>query len=244
MHRFFSSFKNINGDKITFSDKGQAHYIKDVLRLEVNDEVFVFDERGNEYRAKIEKVSAKNIVLKIKERHPPAVPKRMQVTVACAIPKRHKMDDIIDELTQLGVDRIIPLKTERVVVRLAKYKEMQRQERWRKKALNASQQSQRHKIPVIEPLKDIKEVLADSGGFDLKLIPTLLGERKSLKEVLSGRKPNNVLVFIGPEGDFSNEEVNLAIKAGFIPVSLGELVLRVDTAATAVASFLRLYENH
>ncbi len=244
MHRFFSSFKNINGDKITFSDKGQAHYIKDVLRLKANDEVFVFDERGFEFRAKIEKVSAKNIVLKIKERHAPAVSKRMQVTVACAIPKKPKMDDIIDKLTQLGADRIIPLKTERAVVRPEKYKEIQRQERWRKKALSASQQSQRHKIPVIEPFKDIKEVLANSAGFDLKLIPTLLGERKSLKEALSGRKPDNVLVFIGPEGDFTGEEVNLAIKAGFIPVSLGELVLRVDTAAIAVASFLRLYENH
>ena len=75
----------------------------------------------------------------------------------------------------------------------------------------------------------------------MKLIPTLAGERKLLKEVLDKNKPKKILVLIGPEGDFTPEEVKLALKAGCIPVTLGDLVLRVETAAVAVAGFIRLY---
>jgi len=84
-------------------------------------------------------------------------------------------------------------------------------------------------------------VLAESEDFDLKLIPTLLGERESLKNILTKPKCRNILVLIGPEGDFTPEEVALAKQAGCIPVSLGDLVLRVETAAIAAVSFIRFY---
>lgn len=83
--------------------------------------------------------------------------------------------------------------------------------------------------------------MSDSGSFDLKLIPTLTGERKPCKEILKESKAKNILVIIGPEGDFTSEELDSAKKAGCIPVSLGDLVLRVETAAVAVASFIHLY---
>lgn len=240
MHRFYLADINIAQNKIIINDKNTVHHIKNVLRLKEKDKICIFDGKGNEYGCAIDKIAGK-IVLEIKQRRWFS-PKNEQskIAIACAIPKHSKMDDIVDKLTQLGVDRIIPLETERVVVRLDKQKKVLRQKRWEKIALNASQQSQRKSMPIIDAIKDIKEVLLHSGGYDLKIMPTLIGKRQSLKEVLSGAKPKNILALIGPEGDFTDEEVELAKKAGCIPASLGDLVLRVETAAVAVASLLRL----
>jgi 16S rRNA (uracil1498-N3)-methyltransferase len=244
MHRFYLPDINIAQNKIIINDKDAAHHIKNVLRLKEKDKICIFDGKGNEYDCAIDKIAGK-IVLEIKQRRWFS-PKNEQskIAIACAIPKHSKMDDIVDKLTQLGVDRIIPLETERVVVRLDKQKKVLRQKRWEKIVLNASQQSQRKSMPIIDAIKDIKEVLLHSGGYDLKIMPTLIGERQSLKEVLSGAKPKNILALIGPEGDFTEEEVEMAKKVGFIPVTLGNLVLRVETAAIAVASFIRFYANH
>jgi 16S rRNA (uracil1498-N3)-methyltransferase len=243
MHKFHIPSENISADKIIISDKGRVRHIKDVLRLKPKDKVILFDERANEYTADIEKVSSGGISLKVKEKSVSTASSKFRLTVACAIPKKAKMDDIIDKLTQLGVDRIIPLKTGRTVVKIDKHKEAGRKARWEKIAVNAAQQSQRPGLPVIDPIKDIKEILEESRDFDLKLIPTLAGKRRFLKEIFAKACPRNILVLIGPEGDFTPQEVAAALKTGFIPVTLGKLVLRVDTAAVTVTSFIRLYEN-
>jgi len=243
MHRFHCSFRSISANKITILDKEQIHHLKNVLRLTLGDTVVVFDEEGNEYNCIIEKISDK-VTLQIKEKHLLSKNKQqLRITVACAMPKKAKMDEIVDKLTQLGVDEIIPLETKRVIVKLDDKAKEIRLTRWQKIALNASRQSQRNQIPAVSPIKDIKEVLSKSEDFDLKLIPALLGKRRTLREILEKSKAKNILVLIGPEGDFTAEEIESAIKAGCIPVSLGELVLRVDTAAIAVASFIRLYAN-
>jgi len=243
MHRILVSSKQISKDKIIMLKGEQAHYIDDVLRLKSNEPVVAFDEAGNEYACSVEK-STGRITLRVKEKRTLLKnSKRMFLTVACAIPKKSRLDDIIDKLTQLGVDRIIPLKTKRVIIKLDSRKEDLRHGRWKRIAVSAAQQSQRNTLPIIEPIRNIREVLSSSGDFDLKLIPTLTGKRKTLKEVFIASKPKDVLVLIGPEGDFTDEEVALAKKSGFIPVSLGDLVLRVETAAVCVASFIRLYEN-
>lgn len=243
MRRIFSPSQNISADKIIISDKSQLHHLRDVLRLKRGDNLIIFDEEGNEYNSAIEEISSATLTLRIKSRNK-ITSGKIRLTVACAIPKKSKFDDIIDKLTQLGADRIIPMLTERVIIKLDKNKMMSRLERWEKIALSASQQSQRNNLPVIGPVKRIKEVLAESGDFDLKLIPALAGERKSLKEVLVNSKPKNILVLIGPEGDFTNKEIDLAKEAGCIPISLGCLVLRVETAAIAAASFIRLLFNN
>jgi 16S rRNA (uracil1498-N3)-methyltransferase len=245
MHRFYTTCQNISGDTILISDKNQVHHIRNVLRLKIKEEVVIFDDKGNEYSSIIEKILPKSVIFKIKKKLKSFPQKnKLKITVACAIPKKSKMDEIIDKLTQLGVDRIIPLETQRVVIRLDEHKKILRQKRWQKIALNASLQSQRSNLPIIEPIRKIKEVLSKVQDFDLKLIPTLRGNRKSLRETLDKFKPKNILVLIGPEGDFSPDEVESAKRAGFIPLSLGDLILRVETAAITVASFIRLlYED-
>lgn len=241
MHRLYCPSQNISSNKIIIDNKEQVHHAKNVLRFKVHEEVIIFDAQGNEYCSILEKALPKAMIFKIKEKKNfILIAKKVKVTVACALPKGSRMDEIIDKLTQLGVERIIPLETERVIVKLDKHKRISRQERWKKIALNASLQSQRDTLPIVEPIKKIEEVLSKSIDYDLKLIPTLIGERETLKEALLKNKAKNILIFIGPEGDFTPEEVDLAKKAGFIPVSLGHLVLRVETAATAVTSFIRL----
>lgn len=244
MHRFFVLSRNISSGKVTIVDKKQVHYIRDVLRLKADDKIIIFDDKGSEYSCVIEEI-AEHIILNVKEKSLLLQKeKQIMITVACAIPKKSKMDDIIDKLTQLGVDRIIPMESQRVIVRLDKNKKIAKHKRWQKIALSATQQSQRISLPDIEPIQKINEVLNKAEGFDLKLIPILIGERQTLKDAVVKLRPKNILVFIGPEGDFTPQELELAKGHGFVPVTLGDLVLRVDTAAIAVTSFIRLYANH
>ena len=130
-----------------------------------------------------------------------------------------------------------------MIVRLNAQKKLARKLRWEKIAQSAAQQCQRSSIPVIEPIQEIKKFFADLRDFDLKLIPTLTSRRQSLKSILTRAQAKNILVLIGPEGDFTPEEVRLAEGAGCIPVTLGDTVLRVDTAAIAVTSFIKLYAD-
>jgi 16S rRNA (uracil1498-N3)-methyltransferase len=256
MNKFFVPSCGVLADKIIIEDKDEAHHIRDVLRLKEGEKVAVFDDKGNEYLCAIESLEDK-ICLNIDKRIP-AVKKdeRFKLTVACAIPKKAKIDDIIDKLVQLGTERIIPLKTERVIVRLDKHKEALRYERWKKIALSAAKQSKRNNLAVIEMVSDFESLIRRSAEFDLKLIPCLEGERKTLKDILDrffrdgsiandhkNRIVPKVLILIGPEGDFSSGEVKSAKASGFIPVTLGDLVLRVDTAAIAAASFIKLYAH-
>lgn len=244
VHRFFCPSGNIAGGLISISDKEQVHHIKDVLRLKINEQAAVFDGKGTEYISCVEKISPKNILFRVKNTRVPCMLSKVKVAVACAIPKKSKMDDIIDKLTQLGVDRIIPMLTERVIVELDDGKKALRLCRWEKIARSGAKQSQRSNIPEIEPVREFKKILQETGDYDLKLIAALSGERKSVREILEKSKAKSILVFIGPEGDFTSREIDLAVKNGCNLVSLGDSVLRVDTAAICIASFIRLYENN
>jgi 16S rRNA (uracil1498-N3)-methyltransferase len=236
MHRFY--IDHVEGETVSLTDTEQLHHLKDVLRLKVNDEVNVSDGAGNDYTGVITGIAKRQAEIKVK-RVKTINKKSIKLTVACAIPKGSRMDEVIDHLTQLGVERIIPMRTERVVVKLDETRAGSRMERWRKIARSAAQQSQRSKIPIIGSVTRFEDVILSSQDYDLKLIPNLTGERKLIKDVLAESRPKNIIVMIGPEGDFTPEEVALALNNGFIAVSLGDTVLRVATAAIVVASYIR-----
>lgn len=243
MHRVYILSQDIRGSQAIIRDKKIIHHLKDVLRLKKGDMVTGFNEEGNEYKCLIEKIED-SIILGIRERQ---VKKNsaLSITIACAIPKNSRFEDIVDKLTQLGVSKIIPLVTQRTIVKIDKKKEEAKLARWRKVAIQAAQQSRRSSLPLIDKIENMRQVLEGAGEYDLKLIPTLAGSRKAPRETLGDKKPKSALVLIGPEGDFSEEEVKMALKAGCIPVTLGDLVLRVEAAAAAVAGFIKLYyENH
>ena len=237
MHRFF--IDHIEGDYAALTDPEQLHHIKNVLRLKINDEVTVFDGAGHGFMGVITAMDKKQVTLKVTPLNASPVVK-INLTIACAIPKGSHMDDVIDYLTQLGVARIIPMLTDRVVVKLDAAKAEARQKRWNKIAQSAAQQCQRSDIAVIAPVTDIEKVILDAKDYDLKLIPHLTGQRRPLKDVLAQGKYKNIIVLIGPEGDFTLAEVDLALHNGFTPVSLGDTVLRVATAAITAASYIRL----
>jgi len=241
MHRFYAPSKNISGGSLVINDKEQVGHISRVLHLKVHEEVSVFDDKNNDYLCLIKEITKGSVAMSIIKKRPGEVSGKLMIAIACAIPKNVKMDTIVDKLTQLGVDEIMPLVTERVIVKLDKDKEAKRVSRWRKIALAAAKQSQRSSQPRIDNILSLKEALDKCGGFELRLFGALTGERRPLKEALSGARPKNIFVLIGPEGDFTPREAELIREAGCTGVSLGELVLRVDTACIAALSFLRLY---
>jgi 16S rRNA (uracil1498-N3)-methyltransferase len=235
MHSFHVSQK-ITGNSISIYEDEQLHHLRDVLRLKVGEKVIVFDSEGNEYLSTIAELNKKEALLTVKSKKA-ARPRKLKLAIACAIPKQAKMDEIIDKLTQLDVDVIIPMQTERVIVKLEGRQE-ERLERWRKIARSAAEQSHRNTLPLVTEIRNLPEVLVQSREYDLKLIPNLEGDRKSIKEIITGLKPTGIIALIGPEGDFTPQEVGRAKTSGFVPVSLGDSVLRVDTAAIAIASYL------
>ena len=245
MNRFFVGKIGQKDKFIIIIDHAQLHHLRDVLRVKPREEVAVFDGSGNEYIAAVTEIAPGAAKLEIKEKRPANEP-GVKITVACAIPKNVKMDDIVDKLTQLGVQRLIPLQTERVIVKLDKQKKAERLLRWQKIALSAAKQSRRSRLLEIDPITEFKDAVLAGSGFDLKLILTLEGQRKYLKDIFNdfSGKIEKVMLLIGPEGDFTADEVALAKESGFLPVSLGSQVLRVDTAAIAAVSFIKLNEEH
>jgi 16S rRNA (uracil1498-N3)-methyltransferase len=235
MNRVFCLSSCKKKDIIEITDKEQLHHLH-VLRVVPGEKLAAFDEKGNEYRATLSRLSRNTAVLAVEEAVAPEKAATAFLTVACAVPKKSHFDDIVDKLTQVGVDSIIPMVTERVIVRMDKADAAVRQKRWEKIALNASLQSQRNTVPFVSPVKDFESVILGSSGSGLKLIATLVPGRKSLKETLVSPRPQSVLALIGPEGDFSPSETRLATGAGFVPVSFGANVLRVETAAVYIAS--------
>jgi 16S rRNA (uracil1498-N3)-methyltransferase len=237
MHRFYLE-DQINGEQAVIQDVDQLHHLRNVLRLKTGDQIAVFDSAGREFLCSITGITRQQALLKIVESKP-VRPTRFKLAIACALPRKSGLDDIVDKLTQIGVDTIIPLLTERVVT---KPEEAQgsRLERWRKIARSAAEQSQRSTIPSIPGILSFNELLVESASYVLKLIPTLDGERLPLHQILVGKIPASALVLIGPEGDFTHNEVKQAVCAGFQPVTLGDNVLRVEVAAVAVAAYLKL----
>jgi 16S rRNA (uracil1498-N3)-methyltransferase len=238
MHRFFTN--KITGDKAVITDREQLHHIKDVLRLKPGDKVGISDNTGCEYSGVITAINKQQVELKV-ALIKTATESLLKLTIACAIPKNTRFDDIVDFLTQLGVERIIPMHTERVIVKLDKAGVEEKHKRWIKIAQSAAQQSQRARIPVIEPVTDIGDVIKNSGSYSLKLIPHLSGERKLIRDILAetNPQPDSIILLIGPEGDFTPGEVALALQNGFMAVSLGDTVLRVAAAAMAAASYIK-----
>jgi 16S rRNA (uracil1498-N3)-methyltransferase len=240
MHCFYLG-EHIIGEQAVLSDVNQVHHVKDVLRLKKGFQITVFDSAGHEFLCSISGFSQQQVLLQVIEKKA-ARPVKFKLTLACAIPKKSGFDDIVDKLTQIGVDTIIPLLTERVEVRIAEA-EGSRLERWRKIACSAAEQSQRNTLPSIPGILSYANILAKAAEYDLKLVPNLSGDRLPLHQALNGREASNILVLIGPEGDFTPQEIEQALTCGFQAVTLGENVLRVETAAVAVASYLRLALN-
>ena len=235
--RFFISPDQAAGETITVSGEDVRH-IGAVLRMQAGDELVLCDGAGTDYRVRISSRDRDRIVTSVLERsrHEPS---RMTITLGQALPKADKMDFIVQKATELGVAAIIPLITERTIMKIRD--EEKRSARWRKICREAAMQSNRPDIPVIGPVKTYAEFVqgAQTGIGTLLLLPWEEGT-EPIREVLrSSSSVGEIIVLIGPEGGISEREADLACQHGFRPVSLGRNILRAETAALAVLAMIQ-----
>lgn len=209
----------------------EARHMK-VRRLAKGDQVCLFDGQGNEALGTIEEIKREEITVKVLERQKVSS-EGIFTALATAVPKGRRMDWLVQKATELGVGIIIPIVSQRAVV---KPKQGEKSERWQKIAVEAAKQSKRATVPEILPPANIDDIL-DEKGYDLKLALMPESEKK-IKEVLGERKPEKILCLIGPEGGFTDEETSRIKAAGFIPVNIGNNILRIETAGVAVLSMI------
>ena len=212
----------------------EAHHCRHVLRLKDGDTVNIFDGRGHEAQCAIAKITNQAVQLNVlTQTSTPAL--RCRITLAQAVPKK-SMDLIVQKATELGVTAIVPVLSERTIVRIDE--DAAKLDRWREIALESCKQCGNNWLPVIEPPRKATEFFANAGKFDLKLIASLQPGAQPLKQILPVQPPASVLVLIGPEGDFTPAEISEARNAGCLPLSLGPLILRAETAAIYTLSIL------
>ena len=205
--------------------------------------IVVFDGHGTEWICELIKDSKRAAELKVRFTQR-AKPLPFQISLAQALPKGGTMDAIVRKATEIGAAKIIPLHSERTQVHLDDHRSDRKTEKWGVAALEAAKQCGNPWLPQIESPQNAAAFFESAKGYDLKLIASLHPGAKSLKSVLgqhqtaTGSTPKNVLWVIGPEGDFTPAEMNIAQSAGFEPITLGPLVLRCETAAVYALSVL------
>jgi 16S rRNA (uracil1498-N3)-methyltransferase len=234
--RFFISPNDVVGPIITVSGEDVRH-IATVLRMKTGDELLLCDGQGTEYAVKIAQMDRSMIRTEIVNQAKKEI-RLPRVTLGQGLPKSDKMDVIVQKATELGVAEIVPLVTERTIVKIKD--EEKRITRWQKIAREAAMQSNRPDIPSLRHIVSYTDFLRtpNSELQTLRILPWEEGT-KPIKSVLRERQNvKSIIVLIGPEGGFSKAEAELAKDKGFHLVSLGPNILRTETAAIAVLSIL------
>lgn len=241
MPRFFIKPEEVRGNSILITGEDVNH-IKNVLRLRTGEEVILADGRGTDYTVELERFEPGCIVTKVIDSKTNASEPLLEVTLYQGLPKSDKMDLIIQKGIELGVSRIVPVMTERTVVRIDNRKDADTKvARWQRIALEAAKQSNRGRVPAVEYPITFQEALKRASDMQLRIIPYEKETGKGLKQLLANGTITSAAVFIGPEGGFTGKEVENAIQAGITPVTLGPRILRTETAGIAVLSIL-MYE--
>jgi 16S rRNA (uracil1498-N3)-methyltransferase len=241
MNRFFVEKDQIEKDAIRVVDSDDVRHLLKVLRIRPGEELFVSDGEGQGYLAVFQKKDGQAALFSIKERRPFArrEDRPIFLTIGCAVPKAAKFEEIVDKAVQLGADTIVPLWTERTLADKALF--IRKKDRYERVLRMAAKQSGALFLPRLKKPLTFNAFISRVADFDLCLLPNLSKKSRSMKEALSDFRGRRLAVMIGPEGDFSPGEIDAALKAGCVGISLGESVLRIDTAAIAVMSFIRLF---
>lgn len=239
--QFFLTIGLKINDRVTLKET-DAHHIVNVLRMRAGEEIVLSDGSGNSFTALLENADHNGVSCVITQPLIEATASYPRITLVQGLPKGDKMDLIVQKGTELGLYGIIPLLSERVVVKLTEEKLTKRLERWRRIAVEAAKQCRRPDLPVISPPCSWSQALEKLPPTALALIPWEDEAQDSLKDFLREQPaPPEIFFFIGPEGGFSLPEVEGARKCGVCPVGLGPRILRTETAGLAVAAML-LYQ--
>lgn len=218
----------------------EARHLSQVLRIKPGETVTVFDGCGRRAAAEVLTVSRDHVSLQIGDSLTPPAP-LPAITLAQAIPKGKNMDLIVQKAVELGIAAIQPLVTKNTVVHPGEGKS----DKWRRNALEACKQCGQDTLPrIADPLPFDRWLKSGAGVLPaanhLRLIASLAPGAMPLREILRAHPgTTTATLLVGPEGDFTSEETTAALDAGFLPVSLGEIVLRVETATLFCLSALR-----
>lgn len=241
MHRFFINKDNVSDNGITVVGDDVQH-ISRVLRLSEGEIITLCDGQGMDYITKILEINKHSVETAIIEKKASMGEPDINVVLYQGIPKSTKMDLIIQKCTEMGITRIVPVSTGRTVVKLETEKdEYKKVERWSKIAEEAAKQSGRGAIPIIELPMTFKKALSDAKALDLCLIPFEQEREQTIDAALKGKTIKNIGYFVGPEGGFELSEIEEAKQSGIMPVTLGQRILRTETAGFVVLTCI-MYE--
>lgn len=240
MYQFFVEPGQIQGRRIIITGSDVNH-IRNVLRMKPGEEIAVSNGTdGREYRCGIESFTEDEVICSLRFVKEDGVELPSRIHLFQGLPKADKMELIVQKAVELGAYEVIPVAARRCVVRLDEKKAASRISRWQGIAEAAAKQSRRGIIPQVHLVMNMREAVAYARTMEVKLIPYELAENMGhTKEVLEAVKPGtDIAVFIGPEGGFEQEEIELAMAAGIEPVTLGRRILRTETAGLTVLSWL------
>jgi 16S rRNA (uracil1498-N3)-methyltransferase len=241
MRRFLIDPDDLDAGRARLSGD-QARHATSVLRLGVGDRVVVLDGQGREWEARLAFAAPDRVDLDALTPRTPLPESPLNLTLGLVVLRPEKMDLVVQKSTELGLRRLVPLRSVHGAVRLDKKQAEQKTARWRRISLEALKQCGRARPVEIEPVTGLADFLAASSRTALKLLldpdrsgASTLDLKARLRPALPGPA---VWALIGPEGGFSTEEVDLARKAGFETVSLGPRVLRAETAVLTLLAVL------
>jgi 16S rRNA (uracil1498-N3)-methyltransferase len=242
MHRFYISPENWNPDAPALTGS-EAHHARAVLRMKPAEKLVLFNGRGREITAEIVDLSGAGIQLrKLHEAETPAL--RSRIILGQAIPKGKNMDLIVQKAVEIGAAEIAPIISDRTVVQVDLESAAQKHAKWQQIAIEAAKQCGQNWLPQVHAPRRLGDFFLASTTFDLRLIGSLQPDAQHLKEILADYSnehqhlPGSVLMLIGPEGDFTPAELALARHHGCRPITLGPVILRVETAAIYCLSVL------
>ena len=240
MYRFSVSADQL-AEKEVFISGGDVNHIKNVLRLEVGDWIVACDGNGTDYVSRIQSICSDEVVASIEKVQPTGTELPVRITLFQGMPKKDKLELIIQKAVELGACEIVPVMTKRTVVKLSEEKKInKRLERWQSIAYAAAKQCDRGIIPTVHKPVSYEEALAMADQLDYNVIPYELqtGMEEARKIVDQACKQRSLGIFIGPEGGFEPEEVERAMTRNIHPMTLGKRILRTETAGMALLSIL------
>lgn len=227
----------LKGKERVALDPGAAKHLSTVLRLKPGAPLMLFDGSGFEFEARLEQADKKQVWATLSGMHGPAVESPLQVTLAQGVSRGERMDYTVQKAVELGIAGIMPVFTERSVVKLDKDGGAKKREHWQGVVVGACEQSGRVRVPEVTPPLPLANFLADLPQVGLKLLLDPLGG--STANDLPRPSDGRVLLLVGPEGGLSESERNLAARVGFMGLKLGPRILRTETAALVALSLLQ-----
>jgi 16S rRNA (uracil1498-N3)-methyltransferase len=250
MNRFFVNQGDIHGNSITIRDRDDIKHISKVLRLSLKDNLEISDSQEFEYVGEIDFISQDEINLLIIDKNKFAREAKNRIDLFQGIPKQGKMEYIIQKSVEIGVNKIVPVFTERSVP-LEKGNSANKVERWQKVSNEAAKQCKRGIIPQVSPPLNFQSMIMELKNYDFIILPYENETSKTLKDILVKIKEtekfenienkNRFAVIIGPEGGFPNIEVEALVLIGAQKASLGKTILRTETAGAATLAMM-MYE--